>query len=230
MLAHWQRFIRNFRLTRMLGLVSELQTLVVSFASSMALLIWIVILLGLRTYSFGMFLTNVVISTRQSTPHEVTYHGRARRNFCGGTAQSRAMLSLFESVASGVSWADAMDPLSVYVSPWLIFAFVGCIIFVIRAFLNVVTGMFVEVAGLSARERTKVVLCQRMCEMFVVDHMHEAPLPCHFLDVVGNGGSQRKSWWAAFFDCKVMPGLWHLQLPFRGSVASASSGPCMRTA
>ena len=85
--------------------------------------------------------------------------------------------------------------------------------------------MFVEVASLSAREHTKVVLCQCMREMFVVDLMHEAPVLCHTLDGDGNGGSQRESWWAAFFGCKVVPRLWHLQLPLRGSVASASRGP-----
>jgi len=161
------RFLRILRLTRVLSFMGELRTLMVSIASSIKSLVWVIILLGVLTYSFGIFLTHVVISLRAQ--HEQTgqaWEGEEELVRWYGSV-IRSMLSLFEAISEGVHWAEAMDPLVEYCSPWFAVVFLCYIVFALFALLNVVTGLFVEAAIATATEDKKVVLMQQMCQMFL---------------------------------------------------------------
>mmetsp|Transcript_73883 Transcript_73883/g.161679 ORF Transcript_73883/g.161679 Transcript_73883/m.161679 type:complete len:811 (-) Transcript_73883:245-2677(-) len=162
------RFLRVLRLTRVLSLVGELRTLLVSIASSLKSLVWVVILMAVITYSFGIFLTHIVITTRMHhlSEGEAEWEGEAELSRWYGSVVI-SMLSLFEAVSEGIHWAQAMEPLTEYCSPWLTALFLCYIIFAIFALLNVVTGLFVEAAIATASEDKKTVLCQQMCQLFM---------------------------------------------------------------
>merc|ERR1719265_1576718 len=76
------------------------------------------------------------------------------------------MLSLFFSISSGISWHEAMDPLTVHCSPWLTFVFLFYIAFTVFVILNVITGVFVESATEKANEDKKKVLMYHLRKLF----------------------------------------------------------------
>jgi len=138
--------------------------LVISIADSIKSVVWVLFLLFMIMYCIGVYFTQVV------TVHKV---GQSRKGIQVQSALEsnygtllKTMLSLFESIASGVSWREVMDPLWEHCSPWMLVFFLAYVFFTIFVVLNVVTGVFVGSATEKANEDQKKVLMFQLRELF----------------------------------------------------------------
>eukprot|EP00747_Dinoflagellata_sp_TGD_P055919 gnl/TRDRNA2_/TRDRNA2_149807_c3_seq1.p1 gnl/TRDRNA2_/TRDRNA2_149807_c3~~gnl/TRDRNA2_/TRDRNA2_149807_c3_seq1.p1 ORF type:complete len:321 (+),score=61.97 gnl/TRDRNA2_/TRDRNA2_149807_c3_seq1:117-965(+) len=76
-------------------------------------------------------------------------------------------LSLFQAITGGVDWHELMNPIINNISPIQALPFIVYIAFSVLALLNIVTGVFVESALISAKEDKERDMRQRMLEMFL---------------------------------------------------------------
>jgi len=155
------RLVRIVRLVRVLRLIRELRTLVQSIASTMTSLLWTVVLLLLLIFVVGICFTQVVADVGLERPGLIQV-GTDTYEFYGSL--SRSVMSLYQSITSGVSWRDASQPLE-QLSPVMGLVFAVYIAFAALAMLNVITGVFVESAMASAREENMVTVVSRMREI-----------------------------------------------------------------
>ncbi|CAE7604158.1 scn4ab [Symbiodinium sp. CCMP2456] len=148
------RALRGVRVVRLFRYVSALRTLVLCIVSTMASLVWTLVLLVLIFYTFGVILTQLV------TDHcrDATVLNSGDLNAVPSCDASLArywqsvphsMLTLFMSISGGVSWEDALRPLEA-VSPLAAGLMVCYIVLTVLAVLNVVTGVFCNTAIESA--------------------------------------------------------------------------------
>jgi len=159
------RLVRIVRLVRVLRLIRELRTLVQSIASTMTSLLWTVVLLLLLIFVVGICFTQVIADVAEGEP-QVLREGTDTFEFYGSLM--RSVMSLYQSITSGVSWRDASLPLERH-SGIMGLVFAIYIAFAALAMLNVITGVFVESAMASAREENTVTVVSRMRE--IVDRM-----------------------------------------------------------
>mmetsp|Transcript_55895 Transcript_55895/g.130584 ORF Transcript_55895/g.130584 Transcript_55895/m.130584 type:complete len:711 (-) Transcript_55895:53-2185(-) len=155
------RLVRIVRLVRVLRLIRELRTLVQSIASTMTSLLWTVALLLLLIFVVGICFTQVVADVGLEQPDTVQ-EGTDTYEFYGSLL--RSVMSLYQSITSGVSWRDASQPLERH-QPVMGLVFAVYIAFAALAMLNVITGVFVESAMASAREENTVTVVSRMREI-----------------------------------------------------------------
>lgn len=150
------RLIRIIRLVRILRLIGELRTLVSSIACSLKSLAWTVVLLFLIIYAMSVYFTQVVRDNEEDEFLDPLF---------GSLGSS--MVCLFQSVTGGIDWRDVSRPLSESISPLLSGLFCMYIAFTILAVMNVVTGVFVESALISAKNDQEVFLVNSMREFFM---------------------------------------------------------------
>eukprot|EP00927_Polykrikos_kofoidii_P030217 TRINITY_DN26030_c0_g1_i2.p1 TRINITY_DN26030_c0_g1~~TRINITY_DN26030_c0_g1_i2.p1 ORF type:complete len:582 (-),score=84.47 TRINITY_DN26030_c0_g1_i2:36-1781(-) len=156
------RMVRFVRIIRLLRLVEELQTIVASIVSSLRSLVWTLILLLIFIYALAACLTQIIIDHRHARePHQVS----EKIDYWYGSL-SRTALTLYQSITDGAGWDEALMPLVTEVSPWLAPVILGYISFAVFAVLNVVTGVFVQKASLSAESDRGEMLKTRVCEVF----------------------------------------------------------------
>lgn len=160
------RLVRIVRLVRVLRLIRELRTLVQSIASTMTSLLWTVVLLLLLIFVVGICFTQVVADVAAESP-QLLQEGTDTFEFYGSLM--RSVMSLYQSITSGVSWRDASLPLERH-SAIMGLVFAVYIAFAALAMLNVITGVFVESAMASAREENTVTVVSRMRE--IVEQMN----------------------------------------------------------
>ncbi|CAK9019604.1 unnamed protein product [Durusdinium trenchii] len=155
------RALRGVRMVRLLRYVGALRTLVLSIASSMASLLWTLVLLVLICYTFGIMFTQMVsdycryelgFSTMQScTPVVGVYW----------SSLEESMLTLFMTISGGINWGETFRPL-IGVG-W--FAMVCHIIFItiaVLAVVNVVTGVFCTTAMESAAADKEIATMKQL--------------------------------------------------------------------
>lgn len=137
-MIRFTRFVRSLRLSRVIRFVSALRTLVHSIFVTLKSLIWVLLLLFMIMYVFGVVFT-------QSASDHFTTHGRdpVIDQYWGSMVES--MYTLFKAFTGGVDWHDAVTPLE-KISFALAALFTGFIFFVYFAVLNVVTGVFCQSA------------------------------------------------------------------------------------
>lgn len=149
------RIVKVARLARVLRFVMALRTLISSIIYTLKSLIWAMILLGLIVYVFSVLFAQAVgdvlmFDNNLSEEMEIA----SMRYF--GTLED-TMLSLFMSIAGGVSWEEVVRPLKAISTAW-VFVFLFYIAFTYFAVLNVVTGVFCQSAIDSAQNDQTVVL------------------------------------------------------------------------
>lgn len=159
------RCIRIFRVTRVLASIGDLRTLLISVSLSMKSLFWVIVMLGALTFTFGVFLTQMVTARMVQYGDEVPEDTDELRRFYGSVG--RSMLSLFQVISEGIHWGEVMEPLVLHCSPWLMVLFLFYITFTLFALLNVVTGLFVEAAINATEEDKKQALATWMCQLFL---------------------------------------------------------------
>lgn len=161
------RLYRLFRIKNFLHLLSEARYLIVSMRESMRTVVWAFGLLFLLMYVVGIYFTQTVTSYKI---YDRDSHETQALDYNYGNL-GRSMLTLFEAIASGVSWREAVDPLRYTIGGPSIFCFLFFIAFTIFVVLNVVTGVFVSSATEKAAEDRRNVLMFQLRELYrTVDH------------------------------------------------------------
>lgn len=141
------RLFKAVRLMRIFRFVRALQTLITSILHTLKSLFWAVVLLGLIVYVFSVLFTQIVNDELLDGNWSFEQKQQALRYF--GDLY-RTMLSLFMSIAGGVSWEAVLAPLEDVSHLWAM-TFVFYISFTYFAVLNVVTGVFCHSAIESAQ-------------------------------------------------------------------------------
>lgn len=137
------RLLRVFRLLRLLHYFGELAVVMSAIAASMKSLIGTLVLLLMLVYVGGITFTQIVLTHRL----DMNLKGIVESDdlaFWWGDLR-RSILSLFESVLSGVEWGEPLSPLF-DISALVGLLFVAYVVFALLAMMNVVTGIFVQSA------------------------------------------------------------------------------------
>lgn len=141
------RVFKTAQVMRIFRFVIPLRTLVRSIMHTLKALIWALLLLFLVVYVFAVLFTQTVntavsdMDTSSPELHDV-------KRYFGNLVNT--MLSLFMSIAGGVSWEAVITPLG-FISPLWALLFLFYISFTYFAVLNVVTGVFCQSAIESAQ-------------------------------------------------------------------------------
>jgi len=148
------RLLKTIQFVKIFRFVMALRMLVTSIMSTLKALFWALVLLILVVYVFGVLFAQAVndhLLEHDLPEPEKTEAGR----YFGSLEQS--MLSLFMSIAGGVSWEQVIFPLK-KISTFWVFAFVFYIAFTYFAVLNVLTGVFCQSAIESANNDHAMVV------------------------------------------------------------------------
>ncbi|CAJ1422505.1 unnamed protein product [Effrenium voratum] len=145
------RILKTVQLARILRFVVALRTLVTSIFHTLKSLMWAMVLLMLIVYVFAVLFTQAVndfandpVSQQLYTEYELEASKLYFRNL------SATMLSLFMSIAGGVSWEQVLLALYKISYVWVAI-FLFYIAFTYFAVLNVVTAVFCQSAIDSAQ-------------------------------------------------------------------------------
>lgn len=160
------RLIRVLRLMRILRLIGELRTLVTSIVSSLKSLVWAVLLLVAFIYVVGIYLTQVVLRHRIEARARQEPEPSTELIYAWGTL-ARSMWSLFHAVTGGVNWYDVCTPLEKEIGQYMSFVFGFYISFCLLCLLNVITGVFVESALLSAHADKETYIVNHLRSLFM---------------------------------------------------------------
>merc|ERR1719444_299374 len=102
-------------------------------------LMWAVVFLFIVVYSLAIYFTDAVTEYRHLR-HPKDGPSPELINFYGSLTVT--MTSLYQSVAGGIDWNDAMTPLSSKVGKAFGIVFCLYVLFVLLAMLNIVSGIF----------------------------------------------------------------------------------------
>ncbi|CAE7317370.1 Cacna1h, partial [Symbiodinium pilosum] len=151
--------MKAVRLMRVFRFVMAFRTLITSILYTLKSLFWALMLLVVIVYVFGVLFTQAMNDFLQdhdpdTLPLSFREAELATRYF---GSLDLTMLSLYMSIAGGVSWEDVITPLRGVSEVWA-FLFLFYISFTYFAVLNVVTGVFCQSAIESAQnDHTAVV-------------------------------------------------------------------------
>ena len=144
------RVLKVVRLMRVFRFVLALRSLISSIAETLKSLFWALCLLGVIIYVFAVLFTQAVndhLRDPDATPLPEREREMAARFF---PSLGDTMLSLFESIANGVSWNEVLAPLKL-ISPVWVLVYLFYIFFTYFTVLNVVTAVFCQAAVESAQ-------------------------------------------------------------------------------
>jgi voltage-gated sodium channel len=162
------RFLRIIRLLRLVHIIGELRAIFVATSNSMRSLCWTVMLLLLLVYMLAVGLTQMVTDHIVAHPYE----DQSRLlPFFGSLGSS--MLSLFQSISDGVEWRDVTTPLSEDISPYVTVLYCIYVAFVAFAFMNMLTGVFVDKALQSGQADKRRFLLEQVKSIFASADVHE---------------------------------------------------------
>mmetsp|Transcript_93423 Transcript_93423/g.146975 ORF Transcript_93423/g.146975 Transcript_93423/m.146975 type:complete len:718 (-) Transcript_93423:424-2577(-) len=168
------RLVRIIRLVRILRLITELRTLIMSIICSMRSLIWTMVLMFIMIYIFSVYFTQLVADYVGDLPQDLArYYGTL----------DITILTLYESITGGLDWRDAVDPLIKWISAWMAVFFSCYIAFSVLAVMNVVTGVFVESALLSAKGEQDIFMINNLRDLFEMVTLDKGE-DCHPTDLV----------------------------------------------
>lgn len=139
------RAVRVVRVIRVMKFFRELRMMVYSILGSLKNLLWVVIILGVTFYLFGVTFTAAVINNMEGWSLQ-DWNAAANHNLLEsfGTVD-RSALTLFMTMSGGNDWSVYYDVLTCLPIFYRWF-FLGFITFTLFAIVNIVTGVFVEAA------------------------------------------------------------------------------------
>lgn len=146
------RVVKTVRVIRLFRFVLKLRTLITSIASTLTSLFWAMILLTLVIYVFAILFAQTVNDYVQH-PDMMSVVLTEREKLAADRYFKdlpTTMLSLFMSIAGGVSWEEVIAPLISISSIWA-WIFLFYFFFTYFAVLNVVTAVFCQSAIDSAQ-------------------------------------------------------------------------------
>ncbi|CAE7729046.1 CACNA1G [Symbiodinium pilosum] len=144
------KILRTMRLIRIFRFVNALRMLITSIFHTLKSLFWAVVLIKLNVYVFAVLFVQAVVDFKE----EPAFEALAERERDGieryYSSVLMTMLSLFMSIAGGVSWEDVVTPLMAISWIWVA-CFLLYVCFTYFAVLNVVTAVFCQSAIESAQ-------------------------------------------------------------------------------
>mmetsp|Transcript_115486 Transcript_115486/g.331471 ORF Transcript_115486/g.331471 Transcript_115486/m.331471 type:complete len:728 (-) Transcript_115486:165-2348(-) len=131
------KMARAIRIHRILRFVAPLRTLVFSIMATLKSLFWSMILLLMMMYIVSTLITQRALE-QLAEGTELGQDSRLCEYWCSLDA---SMLTLFQSIAGGLSWREPLEPLfeEALLTPWIFVAYISIVYF---AVLNVVTAVF----------------------------------------------------------------------------------------
>jgi len=113
------RLVKTIRLVRIFRFVVALRTLVTSILHTLKALFWALTLLGLIVYVFAVLFAQAVYDHKADPemPDLSFEEDRAAIRYFGSLPET--MLSLFMSIAGGVSWQEVLRPLKAMDLTWV---------------------------------------------------------------------------------------------------------------
>jgi hypothetical protein len=163
------RVVRITRIIRVLKAFRELRVMISGILSSMRSLFWAAVIATLIFCVFGMVLTQATLD--YCFDNDAWHHSETERIREKFGSLGSSMLSLYETMAGGISWGDLVDVLEIlspaYVAVYLVFTALTVV-----AVMNVVTGIFVENAmqGAQADNEAQIQLAMQNKQKYV-DHI-----------------------------------------------------------
>eukprot|EP00437_Effrenium_voratum_P044066 CAMPEP_0181467484 /NCGR_PEP_ID=MMETSP1110-20121109/37005_1 /TAXON_ID=174948 /ORGANISM="Symbiodinium sp., Strain CCMP421" /LENGTH=558 /DNA_ID=CAMNT_0023592317 /DNA_START=34 /DNA_END=1710 /DNA_ORIENTATION=- len=156
------RALRGIRVLKLLKYVSALRGLIFSIASTMASLMWTLVLLLLVFYSFAVIFTQIVSDHCRFETVQRTGDANAIPE-CSAEAERffasvpETMLTLFMSISAGVNWNEPLGVLREISYVALLFM-IMFIVITVFAVMNVVTGVFCNTAIESAHADKEIAV------------------------------------------------------------------------
>lgn len=148
------RVVKAVRLVRIFRFVMALRTLVTSIAHTLKALFWALTLLSLIVYVFAILFSQAVHSASLEVETALAASVASEKYF---RSLPDTMLTLFMSIAGGVSWEHVIYPLKDIHVIWALF-FLFYVAFTYFAVLNVVTGVFCQSAIENAQKDQAAVV------------------------------------------------------------------------
>jgi len=159
------RALRGVRVVRLFRYVSALRTLALCIVSTVGSLLWTLVLLVLLFYTFGVLLTQLVTDHCRDRnileQEDANATPSCPKEFYYWRTVPDSMLTLFMSIAGGLSWEDALTPLR-GVSALAVIFMVIFIVITVFAVLNVVTGVFCNTAIESANADKDIAVIKQL--------------------------------------------------------------------
>jgi len=134
--------VRIARVIRVLKAFRELRLMVASIVSSARNLLWVIMVLCVMLYVFGISFTSAVAIELESLPRDAEGTEDLRRYF---GSLSSSILSLYSSMSGGEDWTVYYHVLERLPWPYQSL-FLFFVTFAVFAVVNVVTGVFVDTA------------------------------------------------------------------------------------
>jgi len=153
------RLVRVVKIIRVMRFFRELRMMIYSIFGSMKSLLWVVLVLFLTFYMFGIALTSGTITYLESPDQ---WHDEENEDLLKYfTSLGSSMLSLFMAMSGGNDWGQYYEALERL--PWQYRAIFICFItFSVFAVVNIVTGVFVENAMQSSHTDREIVVHEEM--------------------------------------------------------------------
>eukprot|EP00441_Pelagodinium_beii_P044398 CAMPEP_0197632060 /NCGR_PEP_ID=MMETSP1338-20131121/8991_1 /TAXON_ID=43686 ORGANISM="Pelagodinium beii, Strain RCC1491" /NCGR_SAMPLE_ID=MMETSP1338 /ASSEMBLY_ACC=CAM_ASM_000754 /LENGTH=619 /DNA_ID=CAMNT_0043203609 /DNA_START=6 /DNA_END=1865 /DNA_ORIENTATION=- len=153
------RIAKIARIVRVLKFFRELRMMVFSIIASMVSLIWVMLILGLVFYVFGIIFTNGVLTTLV-TPDMWIDEDNAGLIETFGTL-GNSIITLFMAMTGGNDWGEYYFNLG-QVSGFHQTCFLLFIVFALFAVVNIVTGVFVDSAMQASTMDQSMVIAEEM--------------------------------------------------------------------
>eukprot|EP00439_Symbiodinium_sp_Y106_P017141 s1087_g2.t1 len=152
------RLLKTAQFVRIFRFVMALRMLVTSIISTLKALLWAMVLLALIVYVFAVLFTQEVndFLLAETSQQILTELERQDLEKHFGSLMF-SMLSLFMSIAGGVSWQEVIRPLLSMSTVWCL-CYLFYIMFTYFAVLNVITGVFCQSAIESAQNDHSMVV------------------------------------------------------------------------
>jgi len=152
------RTVRILRIVRIMKYFRSLRILIYSVLNTLRSLMWTLLLLVIILYVFGLIFTQSTTQYRLDEMAKSNEASSSNQLLCRyfGTL-FRSIFTLFKCITGGLSWEQAVDPLSI-THPLMVVFFLVYIAFTYFAVLNVVTGVFCQTAIESANADQDMVI------------------------------------------------------------------------
>eukprot|EP00439_Symbiodinium_sp_Y106_P046447 s724_g5.t3 len=166
------RALRGIRVVRLLRYIGALRTIVFSIISTLGSVFWTSLLLVILFYLFGVLIAQIVTDHCRHVKFQPDALDCANEDVFGKlltywSSVPESMLTLLMAITGGLSWNDALTPLR-SVSEIAVTGLLLYIVITVLAVLNVVTGVFCNMAIESARaDKDDIAIMQQI-------HKHEA--------------------------------------------------------
>jgi uncharacterized membrane protein len=133
--------------------------------------VWTLLIILMVIYTTAVFFTELVVVRRTDSFRDLPAAKEEELDLWYGSV-GRSMLTLYEALVGGVDWDTVVTPL-IDISVVLGIVFVLYIALSVLAFLNVITGVFVDTAMTRAHRMKDVATVNNACRIFdALDENH----------------------------------------------------------